>query len=171
MGSTVTMMARAAALLAGVLAAGPGLGAGTAGVQKTLQGEYNQRDAAYSQKDIDGTLAHYAPDFVGVSAGGKAHDLKEERADFLKTWATVPAKSTVVKSTIDRLALGKAGAEATVTLHRHGILVIANAQSGLNQALVLDGTYSDVWAKRAGVWLLTREQAVALKATMDGRPL
>lgn len=159
-----------AALLAGAMMALPALGA-PGEIRKTLQGEYDQRDAAYSQKDIAGTLAHYAPDFVGVGAGGKAHDLKEERADFLKTWGTVPAKSTVVKSTVEKLALGKAGAEATVTLRRHGILLLANAQTGLNDVLVLDGTYSDVWAKRAGAWLLTREQALTLKATMNGKPL
>lgn len=163
-----------ALLLAGATAALPALGAGGLGeVRKTLQGEYDQRDVAYVQKDIDGTLAHYAPDFVGVGAGGKTHDLKEERADFLKTWSAVPAKSTVSKSTIEKLTLGKAGGKvaATVTLHRHAILLLVNPRSGLNDVLVLDGTYLDVWAKRAGSWLLTREQALAVKATMDGKPL
>ena len=170
MGNTLKI----AVLLAGAMAAPPALAAGGPGdVRKTLQGEYDQRDAAYVQKDIDGTLAHYAPDFVGVGAGGKTHDLKEERADFLKTWSAVPAKSTVSKSTIEKLTLGKTEgkAAATVTLHRHAILLLVNPQSGLNDVLVLDGTYLDVWAKRAGVWLLTREQAMAVKATMNGKPL
>ena len=173
MGSTLKTGFKTAALLAGTMASLPALGAGQGEVRKTLQGEYDQRDAAYVQKDIDGTLAHYAPDFVGVGAGGKTHDLKEERADFLKTWSAVPAKSTVSKSTIEKLTLGKAEgkAAATVTLHRHAILLLVNRQSGLNDVLVLDGTYLDVWARRAGAWLLTREQAVAVKATMNGKPL
>lgn len=138
--------------------------------QKALQANYNQRDTAYSHRDIDGTLAHYAPDFVGVSASGKAHDIKEERADFLKTF-TLPAKSSLTRSTIEKVTLGKAGTEATVTLHRHGILLLVNAQTQLNEVLVLDGVFHDVWVKRPAGWLLTREQASSVKATMNGKPL
>ena len=138
--------------------------------RKALQADYNDRDSAVSRKDIDGTLAHYAPDFTGVSATGKTHDLKEERADFLKTFS-LPAKSSVTKSTIQKLIWGKAGTEATVSVHRHGILLFVNAQTQLNDILVLDGIYQDTWAKRSGTWLLTREQATSLKATMNGRPL
>ena len=169
MRSTFKKAPKTAALLV-VTAALPALGAGTrADVQRTLQGDYNARDAAYVQKDIDGTLAHYAPDFVGVGMGGKTHGLKEERADFLKTWSAVPAKSAVIKSVIVKLTPGRA--EATVTLHRHAILLLTDSQSGLNDVLVLDGTYLDTWAKRPAGWLLTREQAVTLKATMNGHAL
>ena len=140
-------------------------------VQKTLQADYNERDSAYIRKDIDGTLAHYAPDFIGVSTTGKTHDFKEERADFLKTFTRSPPKSTITKSTIQKLTLGKGRREATVTVQRHGILLFVNPQSGLNDVLVLDGVFQDVWAKRAGEWLLTREQASAVKATMNGKPL
>ncbi len=138
--------------------------------RKALQADYNDRDSAVSRKDIDGTLAHYAPDFTGVSATGKTHDLKEERADFVKTFS-LPAKSSVTKSTIQKLTWIKAGAEATVSVHRHGILLFANTQTHLNDILVLDGVYQDTWAKRSGTWLLTREQATTVKATMNGRPL
>ena len=141
-----------------------------ADVQKTLQADYNDRDSSVTRKDIDGTLAHYAPDFVGVSSAGKAHDLKEERADFLHTFA-LPAKSSVSKSTIQKLTLGKAGAEATVTVQRHGILLFVNPQTSLNDVLALDGIFQDIWAKRPAGWALTREQTISLKATMNGKPL
>lgn len=139
-------------------------------VRKALQADYNDRDSAVGRKDIDGTLAHYAPDFTGVSATGKTHDLKEERADFLKTFG-LPAKSSVTKSTIQKVTWGKAGAEATVSVHRHGILLFVNPQTKLNNILVLDGVYQDTWAKRSGAWLLIREQVSSLKATMNGNPL
>ncbi len=139
-------------------------------VQRALQADYNDRDGAVARKDIEGTLAHYAPDFTSVGTAGKAHDLKEERADFLKTFR-LPAKSSVTKSTIQKVTLGRAGAEAVVAVRRHGILLFADPQTQLNHVLVLDGVYQDTWAKRGGAWLLTREQASSLKATMDGKPL
>jgi ketosteroid isomerase-like protein len=142
-----------------------------ADAQRAIQANYNDRDGAVSRKDIDGTLAHYAPDFVGVSAKGKAHDLKEERADFLKTFTSLPARSSVTKSTIQKLTLAKAGAEAAVTVRRHGVLLLVNPQTQRNDVLVLDGVYQDTWAKRPAGWLLTREQVSSLRATMNGRPL
>jgi ketosteroid isomerase-like protein len=139
-------------------------------VQKALQAEYNDRDGAVARKDIEGTLAHYAPDFLSISTAGKTHDLKEERADFLKTFR-LPAKSSVTKSLIQKVTLGKAGTEALVAVHRRGILLFADPQTQLNNVLVLDGAYQDTWDKRGGAWLLTREQASSLKATMNGKPL
>lgn len=139
-------------------------------VQRALQTDYNDRDGAVARKDIERTLAHYAPDFAGISTGGKTHDLKEERADFLKTFR-LPAKSSVTKSLIQKVTLGKAGTEAVVSVHRQGILLFANPQTHLNDVLVLDGAYQDTWAKRGRTWLLTREQASSLKATMNGKPL
>ena len=117
-GETVMMQkfltAAAMVLTAGVLlpvawAAAP------AEVQKAIQADYNDRDGAVSRKDVEGTLAHYAPNFTSISMAGKVHDLKEERADFLKTFR-LPAKSSVTKSTIQKVALGKAGTEAFVDL-------------------------------------------------------
>ena len=160
-------------VLAGLLigAAGPALAADTAAtVQKTLQADYNTRDKAVARRDIDATLAQYAPDFVGISQTGKMHDLKEERADFLHTFA-LPAQSSVTQSTIQKLTLAKAGAEADVSLHRHGVLVLIDPQTHASAVLVLDGVYQDVWAKRSGKWLLAREQAVSVTATMNGKPL
>lgn len=144
--------------------------AGAAEVEKALQADYAARDAAFVQKNIDTTLAHYALDFIGVSDTGKAHDLKEERADFLKTFA-LPAKSVVTQSSIEKMTLSKSGSEAAVTLHKHGILLFANPQTGRNDVLVLDGSVQDVWTKRAAGWLLTHELSTPIKATMNGRPL
>ncbi len=166
-----TTILAALALLALGMAAPLARAGAEANVQKTLQADYNERDSAYVRKDIDGTLAHYAPDFVGVSTTGKPHDLKEERADFLKTFTTLAAKSSVTKSTIEKLTLDKGKTEATVTVQRHGILLFANPETGLNDVLTLDGIFQDIWIKRAGAWLLTREQASSLKATMNGKPL
>ncbi len=158
----------AAALLG--LAAASMAQAGVADVQKTLQADYAARDAAFMQKNIASTLAHYAPDFTGISDTGKAHDLKEERADFLKTFA-LPAKSAVTHSTIEKLTLGKAGKEAAVTLRKHGILLLVNPQTGNNDVLVLDQSVQDTWTKRGAAWLLVREQASPIKATMNGKAL
>ena len=161
---TASVALTASVVLAAARAAAP------AEVQKALQADYNDRDGAVARKDIDGTLAHYAPDFTGISTVGKAHDLKEERAEFLKTFR-LPVRSGVTHSTIQKVALGKAGTEAVVAVHRRGILLFADPQTQLNDVLVLDGTYQDTWAKRNGVWLLTREQASSFKATMNGKPL
>lgn len=163
------LTAAAMVLTAGVLlpvarAAAP------AEVQKAIQADYNDRDGAVSRKDVEGTLAHYAPNFTSISTAGKVHDLKEERADFLKTFR-LPAKSSVTKSTIQKVALGKAGTEAFVTVRRHGLLMLTDPQTQLNHVLALDGVYQDTWDKRSGVWQLTREQASSFKPTMDGRPI
>ncbi len=139
--------------------------------QKALQANYNDRDAAVSRKDVDGALAHYAPEFVGVGMAGKSHGLKEERADFVKTFTTLNPRTSDIKTTIGKLVLAKADTEAAATVSRHGVLLIVDPQTKLNNVLVLDGTYLDTWTKRAGVWRLTREQTVSLKATMNGQPL
>ncbi len=157
----------ASAFPPGVRAASPA--SPPAEVQKALQADYNDRDGAVSRKDIEGTLAHYAPDFTSVSSVGKTHDLKEERVEFLKTFHAV--KSSVTKSTIQKVTLAKAGAEAAVVVRRRGTLVMVNPQTQASSTVVLEGAYQDTWDKRGGAWLLTREQASSFKATVDGKPL
>jgi len=142
----------------------------TAAVQKTLQADYDSRDKAVAKRDITATLAFYAPDFVGVSKTGKSHGLAEERADFLKTFA-LPASAGVTVSTIQKLTLQKAGSEAGVTLHRHGTLTLTDPAVHTSRAVVLDGVYQDVWAKRSGGWRLIREQVISAGATVDGKPV
>lgn len=139
--------------------------------RKSLQANYNDRDGAVSRKDVDGALTHYAPEFVGVGVAGKTHDLKEERADFVKTFTTLNPRTSDIKTTINTLTLAKASTEAAAAVSRHGVLLLVDPQTKLNNVLVLDGTYQDTWTKRAGVWRLTREQTVSLKATMNGQPL
>ncbi len=158
--------------LTALLALGmPTLAADTApSVQKTLQADYDSRDKAVARRDITATLAEYAPDFVGVSRTGKAHGLPEERADFLNTFA-LPAQPGVTQSTIEKLTLAKAGTEANVTLHRRGTLTLTDAQTRASRTVVLNGEYQDVWVKRTGGWRLTREQAVSVTATVNGKPL
>ncbi len=158
--------------LAALLALGiPAMAADTAAsVQKTLQADYDSRDKAVARRDINATLAEYAPDFVGVSRTGKTHGLPEERVDFLNTFA-LPAQPGVTQSTIEKLTLAKAGAEADVTLHRRGTLTITDAQTHTPRTVVLNGEYQDVWARRSGAWRLTREQAISVTATVNGKPL
>ena len=139
-------------------------------VQKTLQADYDARDKAVARRDIQATLADYAPDFVGVSAGGKTHDLKEERADFLQTFA-LPAQSSTTQTVIQKMTLDKTSAEADVTLHRHGVLRFTNPQTRVSTVLTLDGVYLDRWERRANLWLLIREQSVSVQAVMNGKPL
>ena len=139
-------------------------------VQKTLQTSYDSRDKAVARRDINATLALYAPEFVGVSKTGKTHGLAEERADFVKTFA-LPASAGVTVSTIQKLTLQKAGSEADVTLHRHGTLTLTDPAAHTSRIVVLDGVYQDVWVKRPGGWRLTREQVVSAAATVDGKPL
>ena len=141
-----------------------------ASVQKTLQTDYDSRDKAVARRDIAGTLAAYAPDFVGVSRTGKTHSFSEERQDFLNTFA-LPAQPGVTQSVIKKLALAKAGTEADVTLHRRGTLTLTDPQTRALRVVVLNGEYQDVWAKRTGVWRLTREQSVSVTATVNGKPL
>ena len=142
----------------------------TAAVQKTLQINYGSRDKAVARRDIDATLALYAPEFVGTSKTGKTHGLMEERADFLATFA-LPAQAGVTQSTIEKLVLVKSGTEANVTLHRHGTLTLTDPQVHVSRIVVLDGAYQDVWAKRSGGWRLIREQAVSVTATVNGKLL
>ena len=158
-----------AALLLAV--SGPALAADPAAtVQKTLQADYEARDKAVARRDIDATLAHYAPEFVGISRTGKAHDLQTERTDFLKTFA-LPAQASATVSTIQKLSLSHAGTEAEITLHRHGVLHLVDPQTHAPRLLNLDGVYQDVWTKHGREWLLTREQTVSVQATMNGKPL
>lgn len=162
---------RNALALAALFAAAPAFAAETpVVVQKTLQADYEARDRAVTGKNIDATLAQYAPDFVGVSRTGKTHGLKDERTDFLRTFA-LPAQSGGTQSAIQKLTLMKAGAEADVTLHRHGRLTLIDPQTHGSRVVILDGIYQDVWAKRAAVWLLTREQEISVKVTVNGEPL
>jgi len=158
----------AAALLAAAL--GPVEAADTAAVQRTLQANYDTRDKAVARHDIGATLAHYAPDFVGVSRSGKTHGLQEEKADFQATFA-LPAQPGVTHSTIQKLTLAKAGTEADVSLHRLGSLSVTDAQTHVSRTVILNGTYQDVWVKHSSGWLLAREQEISVIATLNGKPL
>jgi len=158
----------AAALLTAAL--GPVEAADTAAVQRTLQANYDARDKAVARRDIGTTLAHYAPDFVGVSRTGKTHGLQEEKADFQATFA-LPAQPGVTHSTIQKLTLAKAGTEADVSLHRLGSLSLPGPQTHASRTVLLNGTYQDVWVKRPAGWMLAREQEVSVTATLNGKPL
>ncbi len=149
----------------------PVLAADTAGaVQKALQASYDSRDKAVARRDISGTLAGYAPEFVGVSRTGRTHTLAEERADFAKTFA-LPAQTTTTQSAIEALTLAKSGTEAEVTLRRHGTLTLADPAARAVRTVVLDGVYRDTWAKKPGGWRLVREQVISTRAALDGKPL
>ena len=158
------------ALMLSLSAISAGAQAGAADLQKTLQSYYAARDTAFMSKNVEVVLAHYAPDFTGVSDAGKSHDLKEERVDYLKTFA-LPAKSAITQSTIEKLALGKSGTEAAATLHKHAILLFSDPQTGRNSVLVLDGRVQDTWTKRPAGWQLTHEVSSVINATMNGKPL
>lgn len=165
------MMRTLLAITALLALAAPGIAAETAAsVQKTLQADYDSRDKSVARRDITATLAGYAPDFVGVSRTGKSHNLSEERVDFLNTFA-LPAQPGVTQSTIEKLMLAKAGTEADVTLHRRGTLTLTDTQTHQSRTVVLNGEYQDVWARRTVGWRLTREQAVSVTATVNGKPL
>ncbi len=150
---------------------GPAFAAPTpAAVQKTLQADYDARDQAVARRDISATLAHYAPNFVGISRTGQTHGLQEERADFQATFA-LPARPGVTHSTIQKLTLAKAGTEADVSLHRLGSLSLPDPQTHVSRTIVLNGTYQDVWVKHSGGWLLAREQEISVAASLNGKPL
>ena len=152
-----------------LIAVGPIQAADTAaGVQKTLQANCDARDKAVARHDLGAVLAQYAPEFVGVSRTGETHNLKEERADFVQTFA-LPVSADVTQSTIEKLTLTKGGTEAAVTLHRHGTLHVADPQTRGERTVILDGVYADVWAKRAGGWKLTREQELSVHAALAAR--
>ena len=166
-----TSLCSCLALVALLAAAGPSLAAeAPAAVQKTLQADYDSRDKAVARRDLTATLAHYAPDFVALSQTGKPHGLAEERADFQATFA-LPARPSVTHSTIQKLSLVKAGTEADVSLHRLGSLTLTDAQTHTPRTVILNGTYQDVWIKHAGTWRLSREQAVSVTASIDGKPI
>lgn len=168
--SSLRIYVLAAALLLSLSTFAVAAQVGATDVQKTLQGYYAARDAAFMSKNISAVLAHYAADFAGVSDTGKKHDLKEEQADFLRTFA-LPAKSALTQSSIEKLRLGKSGKEALVTLHKHGILLFADPQTGKNNVLVLDGSVQDTWARHPTGWQLTHEVSSPITATMNGQPL
>ena len=151
--------------------AGPAWAADTPdAVQKTLQADYDARDQAVARRDISATLAHYAPNFVGISRAGQTHGFQEERADFQETF-NLPVRPGVTHSTIQKLTLTKAGTEADVSLHRLGSLSLPDPQTHVSRTIVLNGTYQDVWVKRSGGWLLAREQEISVAASLNGKPL
>lgn len=132
-----------------------------------LQKIYDEQAAAMAKKDINGTLAHHAPDYVTISAQGKTHDLNAERQDFLTAF-NAPISNMQFGTTIHDVTLDS-NTQAVVTATRTATGgVSANGKSGV---VAMNAELRDLWVKGAQGWQLKREKLISMKATLDGKPL
>ncbi|HZO87155.1 MAG TPA: nuclear transport factor 2 family protein [Chthonomonadaceae bacterium] len=138
----------------------------TADARKAIQTAYNQANAAMARKDVNGGLAHFAPDFEAVTRNGKKIMLPQIRQQLqqITMMQSIRAKSTIQKFRLK-------GNQAVVTVKEHADLTGVNPQNKQKLTMSIDSVSEDTWVKSGKGWLQKRSKSLRETAKINGKPI
>ncbi len=140
----------------------------TGDTRHAIQAAYNQMNAAAANKDVNGSVAYYTPDYTATDIHGKVTNVAQGRQAAQTLFAQ--AQSVSGKTTVTSLTLNNPG-QATVLERGHLVMDLAvTAQTGGPVSVVLETTSRDLWVKLAKGWRMKREQVLTETFTMNGKP-
>ena len=133
-----------------------------------IQAVYNKETAAVNKKDVKGSLAIYAPDYVEIGLSGKKRSLaetKKQMQSLFEGQEKIKLKQTITKVTL-------AGNQATVLVKQHLEMTIVEPQTQTKLISTSDARVEDIWVKsgKSG-WLKKQSKTLSEKATVDGKPV
>ncbi len=145
--------------------AGDAPAASRADIRGSLQSAYNQADSAFYLRDLNATLAPYAPDVVVVGSKANLDTVRHLTKYLLATCNSVNRTSEV----IDAALADASGASAIVTVEHHFCGARPNPQTSADDTLVITSTDRDFWSKTESGWLLKRQKNLASKVYINGQ--
>lgn len=138
----------------------------TADATKAIQAAYDASNAAAARKDVAGTLAVRAPDYVGIDSKGRRLTLPQERQVLTQLLGAVEflhASSKVV-----RLSLN--GSTATVRVQERLEMRLPNPGTGKISQVVQENTSEDTWIQTDRGWRERESKNLTESTTVDGKP-
>lgn len=120
--------------------------------QKAIQAQYDKRSAAAAKKDVVGSLAINAPEFVSIGPKGDKRTMAQIKPQITQAFSSL--KSYLLTTKITKCVV--AGNTATVRTLDSLTLVGKNTQES-------EATSEDTWIKKDGQWLRTQNKLLTSK--------
>ena len=128
--------------------------------RKAIQAQYDTRSAAALKKEVAGSLAINAPEFVAIGLKGDKRTLAQLKPQLTQVFASI--KSYTIRTKITNCVV-KDDSATVKTLDRVTI-VGKNTQES-------EATSEDLWIRKNGQWLRTQNKLLSstIKNTKPGK--
>lgn len=137
----------------------------SAAARKQVEAAYAKLNAALERKDVNGTLALYAPNFQSIGDKGGKGSL----ATLKKTWQREFALIQSVRSTSTIRTFSLKGNRATARVHLHKEAVVMNPQTDQLVTVVSDAEMEDVWVQGASGWRKRQSRTLSIRRKIEPR--
>ncbi len=138
-----------------------------AAVRKELAAQYTKFGRAMKKKDVQTIFGLATPDFKIRTKNGQTLNAQQARAMLSMQLQAAKVLSTV-QSNIQKLTVN--GSTATAVVVTKVVGQIQEKPGGKLHTMTDVGTTHDTWVKTPQGWRIKREEEVADKATLDGKP-
>ena len=120
--------------------------------QKAIQAQYDKRSAAAAKKDVEGSVAINAPEFIAIGLKGDKRTTAQIKPQLTQVFASI--KSYTITTKITKCVVK--GDSATVTTQDAVVVVGKGSQES-------EATSEDTWIKKGGQWLRTQNKLLTSK--------
>ncbi len=131
-------------------------------IQPIIQTSYNQINAAFVRKDINGATKYFTPDYVSISTKGDKQNLEEFRKHYNNLFNRFNIKLTSNKATIKNINVNQDKIDVAIEQRTEGTI------AGINK-IIIDQTSSDLWTKTPQGWRLKQSKILTSKTTFNGK--
>ncbi len=127
-----------------------------------IQGNYNQINAAFIRKDVQGATAYFTPDYVSINKKGEKQNLAEFRSHYDTVLNRFSIKLTSSKATIKNISINANGIDVSMGQRTEGTMIGGNK-------IVIDQTSKDFWAKTPQGWRLKQSRILTSQTKFNGK--
>jgi ketosteroid isomerase-like protein len=131
-------------------------------IQPQIQTNYNQINAAFVRRDIQGATALFTPDYVSINPEGEKQTLAEFREHYSNLFARFNIKLTSNKATIKTIAVNSSGLDVAIEQKTEGTI------AGFNK-IIINQTSRDSWLKTPQGWRLKQTKILTSQTTFNGK--
>ena len=135
--------------------------------KSAIQAAYDKEYLAAARRDLPGTSAHYAPNFVSLLINAPVQNREQVRAGIASMFSR--QQSFQAKTVIRRISLRRN--VATVIVVEHAKAIVLDPVTFQPNTLVQDDTSQDIWVQTGRNWQETRSRELTVKSTLNGAEL
>jgi len=138
-----------------------------ADVRQAIQVAYNEQNAAFSRQDIEGYLAHRAPDYVILDDDGEGPGAEKLR----KTFGVMFQGTRASSATTSILSAFSQGSGVVVLTKQHTEMTVVRPGDQKVGHLVADNWIRDFWVQVSKDWQVKRSKLMSSRQTINGQPI
>jgi hypothetical protein len=131
-------------------------------IQPLIQTNYNQINAAFIRKDINGATALFTPDYVSINSKGEKQNLAEFREHYNNLFTRFKIKLTSNKAKIVNMDVNASGVDVAIEQKTEGTI------AGFN-TIIINQTSRDSWLKTPQGWRLKQSNILTSQTTFNGK--